>query len=144
MDMYIYIHIYILYNLCIYITYISILYIYIYIYLLINQTYFSASYWLNSYVLARSNQKICQGHSERTSSVAFEVLMIRSETDFIILFIFNCLTLNINLFNFNCLTSNFCFQKKIFFTSRGERMFMDARPQFQFFYPTGKMMTCYL
>ena len=138
-----------IYNIYIYI-------IYIYIYLLINQTYFSASYWLNSYVLARSNQKICQGHSERTSSVAFEVLMIRSETDFIILFIFNCLTLNINLFpfnflssivnlfNFNCLTSNFCFQKKIFFTSRGERMFMDARPQFQFFYPTGKMMTCYL
>ena len=78
-----------------------------------------------------------QGCSEGSSSVAFEVL---SKVDFINLFIFNCLTsninllifncltLNINLFNFNCLTSNFCFLNNIFFTSRRECMFMDARP----------------
>ena len=69
-----------------------------------------------------------QGRSEGTSSVAFKVLIIKSEIDFINLFIFNCLTSNINLFNFNCLTSNFCFPKNIFFASRRERMFMDARP----------------
>ena len=81
-----------------------------------------------------------QGCSEGSSSVAFEVLIIKSKIDFINLFIFNCLTSNINLlifncltsninlFNFNCLTSNFCFPKNIFFTSRRERMFMDARP----------------
>ena len=60
------------------------------------------------------------------------------------LLIFNCLTSNINLFNFNCLRSNFCFPKNIFFASRRERMFMDARPQFRVFNSTGKMMTCYL
>ena len=54
------------------------------------------------------------------------------------------LSSNINLLNFNCLTSNFCFPKNIFFASRRERMFMDARPQFQVFNSTGKMMTCYL
>ena len=81
-----------------------------------------------------------QGRSESTLSVAFEVLIIKSEIDFINLFIFNCLTSNvnlfifncltsnINLFNFNCFTSNFCFPKNIFFASRRERMFMDARP----------------
>ena len=47
-----------------------------------------------------------QGRSEGASSVAFEVLIIKSEIDFINLFIFNCLTSNINLFIFNCLTSN--------------------------------------
>ena len=84
-----------------------------------------------------------QGRSEVASSVAFEALIIKSEIDFINLlificvtsnvnlFIFNCLTSNINLFNFNCLTSNFCFPKNIFFASRRERMFMDARSGFQ-------------
>ena len=47
-----------------------------------------------------------QGRSEGTSSVTFETLIIKSEIDFINLFIFNCLTSNINLFIFNCLTSN--------------------------------------
>ena len=68
-----------------------------------------------------------QGRSEGTSSLAFEVLIVKSEIDFINLFIFNCLTSNINLFIFNCLTSNislfnfnclssiFCFPKNIFF-----------------------------
>ena len=84
-----------------------------------------------------------QGFSKGTSSVALEVLIIKSEIDFINLLIFNCLTSNvnlfifnclmsnINLFNFNCLTSNFCFPKNIFFASRRERMFMDARSGFQ-------------
>ena len=85
-----------------------------------------------------------QGRSEGTSSVAFEVLIIKSEIDFINLFIFNCLTSNINLFNFNCLTSNFCFPKNIFFASRRERMFIDVPPFFRVFNSTGKIMTCYL
>ena len=38
-----------------------------------------------------------QGRSEGASSVAFEVLITKSEIDFINLFIFNCLTSNINL-----------------------------------------------
>ena len=57
-----------------------------------------------------------QGRSEGASSEAFEVLIIKSDIDFIKLFIFNCLTSNINLFNI------------IFFASRRERMFMDLRP----------------
>ena len=81
-----------------------------------------------------------QGRIEGTSSVVFEVLTIKSEIDFINVFIFNCLTSNINLlifnrltpntnlFNFKCLASNFCFPKNIFFASRRERLFMDARP----------------
>ena len=85
-----------------------------------------------------------QWHSEGTSSIAFKVLIIKSQIYFTNVFIFNCLTSNINLFNFNCLTSNFCFPKNIFFASRRERMFMDARPQFRVFNSTGKMMTCYL
>ena len=69
-----------------------------------------------------------QGHREGTSSVAFEVLIMNCEIDSINLFIFNYLPLNINLFIFNCLTSNFCFPKNIYFASRRERLFMDARP----------------
>ena len=56
-----------------------------------------------------------QGRSEGTSSLAFEVLIVKSEIDFVNLFIFNCLTSNISLFNFNCLSSIFCFPKNIFF-----------------------------
>ena len=56
-----------------------------------------------------------QGRSEGTSSLAFEVLIMKSEIDFVNLFIFNCLTSNISLFNFNCLSSIFCFPKNIFF-----------------------------
>ena len=84
------------------------------------------------------------GRSEGTSSVAFEVLLTKSEIDFINLFVFNCLKSNINLFNFNCFMSIICFPKKIFFASRRERIFMDVRPQFWVFNSTGKMMTCYL
>ena len=72
------------------------------------------------------------GRSEGTSSVAFEVLIIKSEINFI------------NLFIFNCLTSNFCFLKIIFFASRRERLFMDALPWFWVFNSPGKMMTYYL
>ena len=50
--------------------------------------------------------------SEGTSSVAFAVLTIKSEIDFINLFIFNCLKSNINLFIFNCIS-----QIKIYSTS---------------------------
>ena len=57
-----------------------------------------------------------QRRSEGASSEAFEVLIIKSDIDFIKLFIFNCLTSNINLFNI------------IFFASRRERIFMDLRP----------------
>ena len=56
-----------------------------------------------------------QGRSEGTSSLAFELLIVKSEIDFVNLFIFNCLTSNISLFNFNCLSSIFCFPKNIFF-----------------------------
>ena len=56
-----------------------------------------------------------QGRSEGTSRLAFEVLIVKSEIDFVNLFIFNCLTSNISLFNFNCLSSIFCFPKNIFF-----------------------------
>ena len=84
------------------------------------------------------------GRSEGTSSVAFEVLIIKSEINFINLFIFNCLTSNVNFFNFNCLASNFCFPKNIFFASRRERLFMDACPYFWVFNLSGKMITCYL
>ena len=98
-----------------------------------------------------------QGRSEGNSSVAFELLIIKSESRFYksvhlqlfnikykFVYIFNCLTSNINFFNFNCLTSNFCFPKNIFFASRRGRMLMDARPQFRVFNSTGKMITCYL
>ena len=83
---------------------------------------------------------LLQGRCEGTSKVAFEILIIKPERDFINLFIFNCLmsninlfifnsfTLNRNLFNFNCFTSNFCFPKNIFFARRREWLFMDARP----------------
>ena len=95
-------------------------------------------------------------HSEGTSSVAFEVLTINSEIDFINLFIFdclrsninlfifNCLTSNINLFNFNCLTSNVCFSENTSFANRRKRLFMVARPYFRILNSSGKMMTCYL
>ena len=97
-----------------------------------------------------------QGRSEGTSSVTFEVLIMKSEINFINLFIFNCLmsninlfifnclTSNINLFNFNCLTSNFCFPKNLFFASRREGLFMNACPQFWVSNSPGKMMTSYL
>ena len=98
-----------------------------------------------------------QGHREGTSSVAFEVLIMNCEIDFINLFIFNylassiilfilfnCLTLNINLSIFNCLTSNFCFPKNIYFASRRERVFMDVHPYFWILNSPGKMMICYL
>ena len=55
-----------------------------------------------------SQNKVYQERSEGTSSVAFEVLIIRinCHIEFTNLFIFNCLTPNTNLFTFNYLTSN--------------------------------------
>ena len=55
-----------------------------------------------------------QGRREGTSSVVFEVQIMNCEIDFINLFIFNHLNLNVNLFIFSCLTSNFCFSKNKF------------------------------
>ena len=93
---------------------------------------------------------------EGTSTVAFEVLMMNCEKDFmhwfifnylasnINLFIFNCFTLNINSFIFDCLTSNFCFPKNIYCASRREPLFEDARPYFQILNSLGKMMTTYI
>ena len=57
----------------------------------------SAFLWLYTLVCAIVRKYheiyfIYQGRSEGTSSVAFEVLKIKSEIDFINLFIFNCLT----------------------------------------------------
>ena len=57
-----------------------------------------------------------QGRREGSSSVAFEVLIMNCELD------------SINLFIFNCLTSTFCFPKNMYFASRRERLFIDARP----------------
>ena len=68
-----------------------------------------------------------RGNREDTSSVAFEVLIINYQIDFINLSIFYCLTSNINLFICDWLTSNFCFPKITSFTSRRERLFLDAR-----------------
>ena len=67
-----------------------------------------------------------QGRREGALSVAFEVLIMNYETDFINLFIFSYLALNIDLFIFNCLTSNFCSPKNIYFGRRREQLFMDA------------------
>ena len=85
-----------------------------------------------------------QGHREDSSSIAFEVLIMNCEEDFINLFIFNCLKSNINLLIFNCLTSNFCFLRNIYFINRRERPLVDARPYFWILNSLGKMMTCYL
>ena len=71
------------------------------------------------------------GRCEGTSSVAFEVLIIKSEIDFM------------NMFIFNCLMSNFCFPKNMFFASKRERMFMDTLPQLRVFNSTREMMSCY-
>ena len=70
---------------------------------------------------------IVQGRTEGMSSVTFEVLMMNCKIDSINLFIFKYLALNISLFILNCLTSNFYFPKNIYFASRREPLFMDAR-----------------
>ena len=47
-----------------------------------------------NFIMISGNVDINQGRSEGTLSVALEVLIIKSEKDFINLFIFNCLTSN--------------------------------------------------
>ena len=74
-----------------------------------------------------------QGHSDGTSSVSFEVLIISLQIYFISLFIVCCLTLNINFFIFNLLMLNSCFPKIISFTNRREQLFMNAPSQFRDF-----------
>ena len=54
---------------------------------------------------------LCQGRSEGTSSVAFEVLIINCQIYFINSFIFNCLTLNIKLFIFKLFDVKFLFSE---------------------------------
>ena len=88
-----------------------------------------------------------QGHSQRTSSVAFEVLIINCQAYFINLFIFTCLTLNINLFIFNLFDVKFLFSENHIFRKQKRTTvygFTDARPQFRILNSPGKMMTCYL
>ena len=94
--------------------------------------------------------KLIQGRSEGTSSVAFEVLIINCQIDFINLMICNCLKANTNLVICYCLTSNSCFPKNISFASRSERkksrrerLPMDARPYFPILNSPVKMMTSY-
>ena len=70
-----------------------------------RSTLFSRSHPI-SLLIKKRRSADAQGRSEGTSSVAFEVLIIKSEIDFINLFIFNCLMSNVNFFIFNCLTSN--------------------------------------
>ena len=58
--------------------------------------------------LIKTLVKTClqQECSKGSSSVAFEVLIINCQIDFMNLFIFNCLTSDIILFIFNCLRSD--------------------------------------
>ena len=89
---------------------------------------------------------LIQGCSKGTSSVAFELLIINCQIDFMNLFIFNCSTSHINLLILQCLlTSNFCFPKFLLsFASSRERLFIDARPEFRILNSPAEMMTCYL
>ena len=52
-----------------------------------------------------------KGHSEGTSSVAFEVLIMNCQIYFLNLFIFNCLILNITLFMFSLFEVKFLFSE---------------------------------
>ena len=71
-------------------------------------------------------ESIIQGHSEGTSSLAFEVLIINCQIYFINLFIFNCLTLNIKLFIFKFLDVKFLFFPNVLsFANRREWLFME-------------------
>ena len=86
-----------------------------------------------------------EGHSKGTSSVAFEVLIIKSETDFINLFIFNCVMSNINLFIFNykfiqlqLVTSNFCFRRTYFSQAEENGCFLTLLLRFGFSTQPGK------
>ena len=72
-----------------------------------------------------------QGHSEGTSSVAFEVLIINCQIYFINSFIFNCLTLNIKLFIFKLFDVKFLFSENHVFPKQKRTAVygvMDARP----------------
>ena len=80
--------------------------------------------------------------SERTSRVAFEVLILNFQIYFI-----NCLTLNIKLFIFKLPDVKFLFSVNHVFRKQKRTAvygLMDARPQFQILNSSWKMMTCYL
>ena len=75
-----------------------------------------------------------QGHSEGTSSVAFEVLIIICQIYFINLFIFNCLKLNTKLFIFKLFDVKFLFSENHVFRKQKRTTLyglMDARPKFR-------------
>ena len=90
---------------------------------------------------------LIQGRNEGTSSVAFEVLIINCQIDFINLFIFNCLTLNIKLFIFKLFDFKFLFSENHLFRKQKRTTIYgltDVRPQFRILNSPGKMMTPYL
>ena len=55
--------------------------------------------------------KADQGHSEGTTRMTLEVLIINYQIFFIFLFIFNCFALKINLFIFNLIDAKFLFSE---------------------------------
>ena len=64
------------------------------------------------YVLVQKSDRLaCQGCSEGTSSVAFEVLIINCQIYFINSLIVNCLTLSIKLFIFKLFDVKFLFSE---------------------------------
>ena len=69
-----------------------------------------------------------QGHSQGTSSVAFEVLIINCQAYFINLFIFACLTLNINLFIFNLIDVKFLFSENHIFRKQTRTAVYGSAP----------------
>ena len=72
-----------------------------------------------SKTICTRTEKIDQGHSEGTSSVAFEVLIINYQIYFINLLSFNCLTLNTKLFIFKLPDVKFLFSKnRVFYKQK--------------------------
>ena len=98
-------------------------------------------------LLQKRDRLTCEGRSEGTSSVAFEVLIINCQIYYINSLIFNCLTLNIKLFIFKLSDVKFLFSEN-YVIRRQERTavygVMDLRPQLWILNSLGKMMTCYL
>ena len=82
-------------------------------------------------LLQKRDRLTCEGRSEGTSSVAFEVLIINCQIYYINSLIFNCLTLNIKLFIFKLSDVKFLFSEN-YVIRRQERTavygVMDLRP----------------
>ena len=89
---------------------------------------------------------LIQVRNEGTSRVAFEVLIINCQIDFINLFIFNCLTLNIKFFIFKLFDFKFLFSENHVFRKQKRTTIYgltDVRPYFRILNSPGKMMTSY-